>query len=118
MSSSPNTPAFRSLQTGRPSINCWAPLRGHNRGAGCTDLAPPLLVKIAPGSHRVRVAEILEVATLRLVAGIIATTPRSPAPGWPRPDGARGEFRGLSPASLEERWPWSIVVKEAGDRCL
>ncbi|HZE67024.1 MAG TPA: quinone-dependent dihydroorotate dehydrogenase, partial [Sporichthyaceae bacterium] len=116
--SSPNTPGLRSLQDRAALDELLGTLRGHTVAQAGPTGPTPLLVKIAPDLTESAVAEILEVATLRGVAGIIATNTTIARDGLAAADVARGgEAGGLSGRPLRERALAMVefVVKEAGD---
>jgi dihydroorotate dehydrogenase len=94
--SSPNTPGLRALQDRAALDELLATLTGH------TD--KPLLVKVSPDLTDTALGDVLEVATTRGVAGLIATNTTLSRAGVAPADAARaGQAGGLSGSPLRER---------------
>jgi dihydroorotate dehydrogenase len=94
--SSPNTPGLRALQSRAALADLVARIETAMPQAG-----PPLLIKIAPDLAHQDLADIVEVARTRSLAGLIVSNTT-----LARPDGlrsaARGEAGGLSGRPLFE----------------
>jgi dihydroorotate dehydrogenase len=114
--SSPNTPNLRKLQDKAALDEILAAVDGEGRGSRVEGSQPssatrrlpldtPILVKVAPDLSFEALDEILEVATARHLAGIVATntTIERPQTGKPQLQRIYSETGGLSGRPLRER---------------
>jgi len=98
--SSPNTPNLRQLQDKTALEEILAALQQYNQPK-----PKPILVKVAPDLSFEALDQIVELATTRTVAGIVATNTTVSRPASRDPDCVRiySETGGLSGAPLRER---------------
>lgn len=103
--SSPNTPGLRNLQDRAALDEILAALQETNSTLAANNAAKPILVKVAPDLAFEALDEILELASPRSVAGIVATNTTITRPENSRADLQRiySESGGLSGKPLAAR---------------
>jgi len=102
--SSPNTPGLRELQSSQHLSDLLQALNAENAWlAGPAERAKPLLLKIAPDLDEPQLNEIIDVASLEKISGIIATNTTITREGLSQDEASRYGEGGLSGRPLAAR---------------